>query len=389
MLTIGKQDRPGDCSLYIHVPFCTVKCGYCHFYVIPYEKNHEKAYLEGIEKEWQLHKPLLEGRRIVSIYFGGGTPSLLHEKTIEYILRLIFDEAHLFYSIADSCEITLEANPESVSLEKMRALKKLGINRLSIGVQSLDDHQLVLLDRRHLATKAIQALEDSHASGIHNLSIDLMYDIPGQTLDSWQRTVDRAMQLPISHLSLYNLTIEPHTLFFKKRKALQKQLPTPEASVEMLEYATTSCARTGLKRYEISAFAKEGYFSRHNTGYWIGRPFLGLGPSAFSYFQGKRFKNVSSLQKWLSTLHAHQSPIDFEETLSSDAAFRELLAIHLRLLEGIDWTLFTQQHGKVPSGILTTIQDLCQQGLLQQQENIVLLTEKGQLFYDSVAEALI
>lgn len=393
MPTIGNQDFQNGsiraCSLYIHVPFCTVKCGYCHFYVVPYKAEHEKAFLQGIKQEWHMQKPLLAGFTIVSIYVGGGTPSLLSPESLSHILRLFQADKEDTFTIAQDCEITLEANPESVSVEKIRAYQALGINRLSIGVQSLDDDQLVLLDRRHLATRAIRAIEESHAAGITNLSIDLMYDIPGQSLKSWQRTVNRAVDLPICHLSLYNLTIEPHTSFFKKRRELQPLLPNPDESVSMLEYAIKHCEQAGLQRYEISAFARDSCYSRHNTGYWTGRPFLGLGPSAFSYFEGKRFRNTASLTKWISAVEEQKSPIDFEEKLQPDAAFRELLTIQLRLLEGVEWGVFLTRHGDAPLATCDAIDALCADQFLIRTQNTLRLTEKGRLFYDTVAETLI
>lgn len=383
MPTIGKTSSQGF-SVYIHVPFCTVKCPYCHFYVIPYEEEREKLFVQGIAGEWHRHAaPKLAGKQLVSIYLGGGTPSLLSPSSVATILDLFKGQT------SPDCEITLEANPESVSLEKMRALREIGINRLSIGVQSLDDDQLLLLDRRHRATKALKAIEESMNAGIENLSIDLMYDVPGQSLLSWQRTVDRAMSLPISHLSLYNLTFEPQTLFFKKRKELGRIVPSPEESTQMLDYAVASCEASGLKRYEISAFARDGRYSRHNTGYWTGRPFWGLGPSAYSYFEGKRFKNASSFTKWLSSLDEGRSPVDFEEQLPGDAAFRELFAIHIRLLEGIDLSAFIDRHGPLPEGLQDSLDGLCLQGLLSKDNHHLRLTERGLLFYDSIAEEII
>lgn len=379
MLTIGSEASDA-CSLYIHVPFCSVKCPYCHFYVIPYEEEREKLFVQGIAEEWhRFAAPQIDGRPLVSIYFGGGTPSLLNPSSVEKILRL--------FPYSSDCEITLEANPESVTPEKMRALKAIGINRLSIGVQSLDDGQLHVLDRRHRSSLAIQAIEDSAAAGFDNLSIDLMYDIPGQSLASWHRTIDRAMTLPISHLSLYNLTFEPNTIFFKKRRDLRPSLPSPEESSQMLEYAVSSCEASGLRRYEISAFARGDAYSRHNTGYWTGRPFLGLGPSAFSYFYGKRFKNAASITKWLTALETGISPVDFEEKLSPEAAFRELLAIRIRLLEGIDLNSFTARYGSLPSDL--SFDTLIHDGLLSLENNRLRLTSRGLLFYDTVAAELI
>ncbi len=381
MQTIGKIH---DSSIYLHVPFCQTKCPYCHFYVIPYEKEREELYVQAIEKEWELYRSSFESNKIVSFYLGGGTPSLLSPSSINYLLDLLLPT-----SLRHACEITIEANPESITLEKMRAFRSLGINRLSIGVQSLDDHQLILLDRRHRATRAIEAIETSCEAGFDNISIDLMYDIPGQSLQSWQRTVDRAMKLPITHLSLYNLTFEPQTLFFKKQRALKPLLPSQEESLKMLEYAISTCESAGLLRYEISAFARDNKVSVHNTGYWQGRPFIGLGPSAFSYYEGKRFKNASSFTKWMTALEEKKSPVDFEEQLPQEAAFRELLAIQLRLVEGVDFSLFTTQRGPCPADLFPILTQLINAGFLGELGNHLFLTEQGRLFYDTVAEEII
>jgi putative oxygen-independent coproporphyrinogen III oxidase len=365
--------KSGDLySLYFHIPFCKKKCPYCHFYVTAERQSAKELLLDAFLLEWEQKKPLLQGKKLVSIYFGGGTPFLFGPKALGKILGWIKPEADV--------EITLEANPEDVTFDAMKALHQVGINRMSIGVQSLDDDLLKLLGRNHSAQKAIDAIEDTARAGIGNISVDLMYDLPSQTFASWQKTLSRLKGLPITHLSLYNLTIEPKTAFFRKKEKLL--LPNQEMSLQLLEEALARIEELGLARYEISAFAKPGYASRHNLGYWQGRPFLGLGPSAFSYWGGKRFSNVADLQKYAKRVEGGDSPVDFEEELSPEGKIGELLAIGLRVLSGVD----LQRFDSVP---IRAIDALCAQGWLQQEKSRLRLTQEGTLFYDSVAEALI
>lgn len=357
-----------ECSYYIHVPFCTKKCGYCHFFVLPYREGSVALYLNALKKEIALYQPL---KKPLTIYFGGGTPSLLTPQQIAEILSWIPHDKGI--------EITLECNPENV--EDLQEFAAIGINRVSMGVQSLDDSQLQTLTRRHDAQKAIHAIHASRDAGITNISIDLMYDIPSQTKTSWRHTLKQVGDLPITHLSLYNLTFEPHTSFYKKKDSFM--LPDSQTSLELLEEAIHSLESFGLHRYEISAFAKPGFESKHNTGYWTGRPFLGFGPSAFSYIDGKRKRNVANLNKYVQALNNDQFPLDFEEELKPGARLKELLAIRLRLLSGCTIP------SPLPQETHTSITKLLSQGLLQLQENTLSLTHKGTLFYDTVAEELI
>ncbi len=278
-------------------------------------------------------------------------------------------------------EITLEANPEDVTLEAMQAFAEAGINRVSLGVQSLDDALLKTLGRHHTAEAARKAIQTTAEAGIQNITIDLMYEIPSQTLSSWQQTLDQLSSLPITHLSLYNLTIEPQTVFYKKRAALTPLLPSSDESLKMLETAVQTLEAIGLHRYEISAFAHPGFESRHNTGYWTGRPFLGFGPSAFSYFEGERYRNICDLKKYATALKNGSSPIDFRELLSPTASLHERLAVQLRLLTGVDLRDFP-----VDPALL---QNLVSKGWLEIDDHRARLSPQGLLFYDSVAEEII
>jgi len=370
-------------SLYFHLPFCSKKCPYCHFYVIKTKKQSQSAFFDSLKKEWEIKLAYLEKKTIYSIYFGGGTPSQVSLDLIEDFLSLIFSSNLNF---DPNIEITFEANPEDLSYEYLGSLRQLKINRLSIGVQSFNDEMLKTLERQHHSKKAQAAILNAFKIGFENISIDLMYDLPSQTEKDWCETLAITKQLPITHLSLYNLTIEPQTVFYKKRKLLEPSLPSESKSLHLLNLALISLEEMGLSRYEISAFCKKGFHSKHNVGYWLGREFHGYGPAAFSYFEKKRFKNISDVNKYSTLISKNQIPIDFEEKLEEEAHLRELLVIRLRLKEGIE---INKHIHFLPLSVKNEIESLSQKGLLKEEKNRLFLTEKGFLFYDSVAEALI
>lgn len=343
--------------------------------------------MEGLALEFQRWLPLLANKRLISLYFGGGTPALLGPENIHCLIEQLCGMAS--HIQPDRLEITLEANPDNVTASLMKAYRDAGVNRVSIGVQTLDDSLLQRLGRIHHARAAIEAVHHTIAAGIDNISIDLMYDIPGQTLQSWSHTLAQVASLPITHLSLYNLTIEPHTVFFKYREKLSHELPDADSSAQMYQDAVDSLESYGLERYEISAFAKPGFYSRHNTGYWLGRPFLGFGPSAFSYWDDKRFRNVAHLNRYLGALKDNRDPVDFSEALSAEGRRRELLAIALRLRQGVDLEQFEARHGALDTATHQSLDKLIAGGLLERHKNALKLSDRGTLFYDSVAVEII
>lgn len=382
----GRDPTPiEEISLYFHIPFCTRKCDYCHFYVLPDQENAKNQLAEGFRLEWALLNPYLINKKIRTIYFGGGTPSLFGPERVALLLKLIRESC----KVCPLAEITLEANPENVTLELMQTYAEAGINRVSIGVQTLDPHLLTLLGRLHSPEIALNAVYATYQGGIQNISIDLMYDLPKQTLQHWTTTLQLLEPLPIRHLSLYNLTLEPHTIFFKKQTQLRPLLPSEEISLAMYEMAIEKLESMGLRRYEISAFAHPGFESHHNTGYWTGRQFLGLGPSAFSYWDKKRFRNVAHLGRYCKTLKEGQFPRDFEELLDPDAQRRELFVIHLRLRDGVNMKEFNFCHGMLDQATLKMMDRLIEEGYLTWVNENVQLTHKGILFYDTVAAELI
>ncbi|MBJ7449350.1 MAG: radical SAM family heme chaperone HemW [Parachlamydiales bacterium] len=372
-------------SLYFHIPFCTKKCPYCHFYVLLDNASHRARFLTALKNEWRMRLSLIGDKPIGSIYFGGGTPALLSSDEIKDILDMV----HSSSNVLNDCEITIEANPENIDRNKLQGFFDAGINRLSIGVQSFDDDMLKTLDRIHDSRKAIWAIETANQIGFNNISIDIMYDLPGQTPQEFSRTLDIAAKLPITHLSLYNLQIEPNTAFYKRQKELNAIIPRDENSTALLQSAIDHLTASGFEHYEISAFARHQKRSFHNLGYWQARPFLGFGPSAFSYWDKKRFRNCANLLKYEKALFNGQDPVDFSEQLETLSAQNELFAVEMRLLQGVNIPQFEKRHGALNSLLKKSIEHLISIDLLKKEHDTLSLTKRGIFFYDSVAVELI
>lgn len=357
-------------SIYIHVPFCKQKCHYCSFYVIKSRQEGFELYTKALIEEIRQTKGIF--KKVESIYFGGGTPTQL---PMPYFRQIIEKLEH-------SQEVTLEANPEDLDYEKLCEYKSLGVNRLSLGAQSFCDSDLVMLGRNHNSSKTLQAIGDAKRAGIDNVSIDLMIDLPNQSKSSIEKSLKTIESLDIEHVSLYNLQIEKNSLFYAKRDELS--LPDEAQSLELYNKAIDSLISYGFERYEISAFCKNKKRSRHNTGYWLGREFIGLGPAAFSFRQNRRYQNAKSLHRWARAVQNSESAVEFSEQLEANKQIKERLAIALRLTDGIElneWELEDQT--------LKEIELLLEKRWLIKNKNNLKLSNSGLLFYDSVASALI
>jgi oxygen-independent coproporphyrinogen-3 oxidase len=370
-------------SLYFHIPFCSKKCPYCHFFVVTQKERYVERFLNALLLEWQQKKPLISNHLVKTLYFGGGTPTELSSSEL-YSLISTFTSAY-----PEAEEITVEANPETVTIEKMQALKKAGVNRISLGVQSLVDSELIVLKRQHHSNKALESIQIIREAGIENISIDLMYDLPSQTTSSFNKTLSLLSELSIEHLSLYNLVIEDGTAFKRKEKELKTKLPKDAESIEMLNSAIHALETIGLKRYEVSAFAKPGFESKHNLGYWMARPFLGLGPSAFSYYNHSRFQNVCNLEKYFQAVESGLDPKDFFETLEENRRLRELFVVRLRVFTPLSIQAFQAEHGFLEESFIHELNCLSKEGYLDFTEGSYLLNPKGALFYDEIASRLI
>ena len=343
-------------------------------------ERHKENYLMALKKEWMLKLHQIQNKEITSIYFGGGTPTEIGSDGISKILSWIYQDG----TLSNNCEITVETNPDNVTPSLISELKLAGVNRLSIGVQSLDANSLLEIGRTHSNSRAEEAIFTAHQNGIEDITIDLMYDLPNQTLESFKRTLKKLPSLPITHLSLYNLIVEEPSAFHRKKEQIEAKMPKDKESLQLLEMAIETTSQMGLNRYEISAFAKPNFESKHNSRYWQGGEFFGLGPSAFSYSNGSRFQNVANLKKYSDTLDNNEIPIDFSETLEYPRNVCELLAIELRLLKGVDLTKFN-----LPKVTLAEIETLISDEFLVKTDQYLRLTNKGTLFYDTVASAII
>lgn len=304
-------------GLYIHVPFCMKKCPYCDFYSLRFSPQKAEEYQKAVIRNLSRYRETFD-----TVYFGGGTPSLIFDKITD-ILKAV--------DLTQKAEITVECNPESVSENALKELKLAGANRLSFGLQSLDENELAALGRSHSAETARKAILLAHTLGFENISADLMLGVPNQTLDSLKKTIDGLCELPITHVSAYLLKIEPNTVFGKKYGEIADILPDEDAQSELYLRAVETLEQHGFIQYEISNFAKSGFESLHNLKYWRGEEYVGIGPSAHSYHSGKRYAVPKSLTKFL------EREFQLEEISDENPdKNEEKILLGLRLSEGIE-----------------------------------------------------
>lgn len=362
-------------GIYIHIPFCNSKCAYCGFYSIPLQKR-KAEFLEALKQEMVSRKDYLHGEAVETIYFGGGTPSILKVEEIENLLSLIQE----YYSVEANAEITLEANPDTLSMEYLQGLRAIGINRLSIGIQSFFDDDLRYLSRRHDASHARQCIQLAKDAGFDNISIDLIYGLPTSNADQWSRNLDLFFELEIPHLSAYALTLEPNSILTKQIE-MGKVLPVNEEdAVRDYEVLCRRAAENGYLHYEISNFCKPGKHSRHNSSYWFGIPYAGFGPSAHSFDGTSRQWNVASLERYGESER---------EALSPEQIYDEYVMLRLRTLWGIDLKYMKREMGERFSDYCERqAEPLIAEGRLSRTREFLYLNDEQMLFADGVAEAL-
>lgn len=367
-------------SLYIHIPFCKKKCLYCDFYSTTYQKKLSSDYVEALIKQIrQIDAP------VSSIYIGGGTPSVLGVNLLGPLLK------SLKKIITPGIEFTIEVNPESFSKKSAELFLENGINRLSIGLQSFDQQKLRKLGRIHNAKTAQEAVYLAKNSGFKNISIDLIFGVWDEEFPDWKKELQKAVSLPVKHISVYSLTYEKSTPLSKMlKKGLLKPLED-EAVARMYEYAIDFLEERGFSHYEVSNFALGGYICRHNFSYWQNEPYIGLGPSAVSYVEGRRKRNISDTGKYIAKVKRNEKPFVFQEKLSPEKAARETSALKIRTSEGINLDWFRKKTGfdflRLQKEPLTKLLD---EGLIEYKRNngapdSVCLSKKGFLFCDSVS----
>lgn len=370
-------------GIYIHIPFCKQKCHYCNFFSVA-TTRWKVPYLEALLKEIELRKDYLGGETVKTIYLGGGTPSILQTEDIAKIL----DHLLRHFSVDPEAEITMEANPDDITENRAREWKDTQVNRLSIGVQSFFDDDLQYLNRVHNSGQAFRAIESARKAGFDNLSIDLIYGIPSLTDEKWIKNLEFFFSLDIPHLSAYSLTVEPktpldHLIRKGKFAAIDEQ-----QSIGHFKMLLRQAVKNGFIHYEISNFAKEGHYSRHNSLYWLGGYYLGLGPSAHSFNGNSRQWNVSSIIKYTSPDDFHTT-VEEKEILTPDQRYNEYVMTSLRTVWGCDTAHILNVFGRdYESGFIQMAQKYLEMNHLYCQGTIYFLTDEGKLFADGIASSL-
>lgn len=368
-----------DSGIYIHVPFCRSRCIYCDFFSTTLGEEVRRAYTPSVCDELRARADEGEKRQIATIYFGGGTPSLLGPDEVETIMRTIRTR----YEIRPDAEITMEANPDDISTAWVKGRKALGINRVSMGVQTFSDKALRFLRRRHSAAQAYDAVGILTGEGIDNVTIDLIYGLPEQTLADWEKDVAKALSLPIKHLSAYALSYETGTPIYRLREAGAVRETDEELSLAMYEHLMEATSEKGMEHYEISNFALPAFRSRHNSSYWKGTPYIGIGPGAHS-FDGERTRrqNLPELQNYIA--HAGNAP-HVLETLSEEERCDERVFTSLRTCEGLDLAALEGDFGtRLFREVCRSAQPHLHAGLLEEKDGHYILTRKGLFVSDRV-----
>lgn len=366
-------------GIYVHIPFCKKLCNYCDFYHILSDGSHS-AFTDAMLKEAEARSNYLGNEPVSTIYFGGGTPSVLGIGELEKIL----DGLKKRFEAGQESEITIELNPDDITPEYLKGLRHAGFNRISLGIQSWRDEDLVFLSRRHNAEQASAALKETLAAGFQNLTIDLIYGIPGMSLRAWESNLEISLSYDIKHLSAYHLTIEPGTVFGKmKEKGLFKETDEERSNAEF-NILVRKTESAGFIHYEISNFGKEGFFSQHNTNYWKQIPYLGLGPSAHSFNGYSRQWNIADVNKYIKYVNEGETFFEKEE-LDLKTRFNEYVMTSLRTMWGLDLEHIERTFDKESSDYVVNLSEkFIGYGMMKRNEKNLVLTNQGKMISDNI-----
>lgn len=370
-------------GIYLHIPFCRQACYYCDFH-FSVDQEKKQQIVEAIAREIDMQQAYLGQESISTIYFGGGTPSLLTQAEFDTLFKTL----HRNFRIDPDAEVTVEANPDDLTSEKINSLKTVGVNRLSIGIQSFDDTVLQFLHRAHNGHAAREAVESAQQAGFNNISIDLIYAIPGQDDNAWRRNIEQAVKLNPGHISSYSLTIEQKTVFGRWAEKGKLKPVDDELAATQLEMLVEILGQHGYEQYEVSNFARPGYRSRHNSSYWQQQKYLGVGPSAHSYNGASRQYNLSNNHLYLKAVDEGQIPFT-QEILTREDKINDYLLTTLRTTWGADlgWLKTAlgydviERHGRY----ITT---LLENNLATLQQGRLTLTKRGKLLADKISSDL-
>jgi len=369
-------------GIYVHIPFCHRKCGYCDFNSYAGMDALIEPFIEALHRE--IEQSPYAGERFDTVFFGGGTPTYLSGDALTGILEHLTRK----FDIAPDAEITCEANPGSVSLPQLQTMRRAGFNRLSFGVQSFDPDELQRMDRIHSPDDVLQGVEWARAAGFTNLNLDLIFALPKQTVARWEANLRRAIELQPEHLSLYALMLEPNTRFYHLYQKGKLRLPDDETQVAMFCLAQRLAAEAGYRQYEISNYARAGYECQHNLIYWRNEPYLGFGPGAVSYMGGKRWTNIKHPREYIRRVIASE-PLELEwERLTGWDKVAETLMLGLRMLAGVDLAALERRFGlPIRAHYAETIDALIRRGWLERDGDTIRLTQEGLLWHSEVALA--
>ena len=368
-------------SAYVHIPFCTQICYYCDFSKVFIKNQPVDSYLEHLLEEFQSY----DIQKLRTLYIGGGTPTALSAPQLEVLLKGLTKNLDL--SVLE--ELTIEANPGDLDADKIAVLKNSAVNRVSLGVQTFDDKMLKKIGRSHLEKDIYENIDRLKLAGFDNISIDLIYALPGQTMEQVKENVAKAIGLDIPHMSLYSLILENHTVFMNRMRRGKLPLPKEELEAEMFEYIIVELERVGFEHYEISNFSKPGFESRHNLMYWDNAEYYGIGAGASGYVNGVRYKNHGPIRHYLSAVEEGNARIT-EEHLSQKEKMEEEMFLGLRKKSGVSMARFEEKFGRSFDGLYGEIvRDLVQQGLMQIEGDRVRMTKRGLFLGDTVAERFI
>ena len=370
-------------GIYIHIPFCKRRCIYCDFFSTT-QSEKKSAYVRALCRELEMRRDYVEGEEIETIYLGGGTPSQLTEEE----LKAIFSSIYHIYKVKEDAEITLEANPDDLTPEYVAMLRQLPINRISMGIQTFQEEILKLLHRRHTATQAIEAFRRCREAGFQNISIDLMYGLPGETLETWKEDLRQAINLRPEHISAYHLIYEEDTALWRLREQHQVEEADEDLSVSLFETLIDHLTEAGYQHYEISNFCLSGMHSRHNSSYWTGKKYLGCGPSAHSFNGFSRQWNVASLEGYIKGVE--EGELDYEvEELDLYTRYNDYVLTSIRTCWGMSLSKLRSEFGEeLYRYCMRMAKPHEDQGVLENREGVLRLTRKGIFVSDGIMSDL-
>ena len=370
-------------GIYIHVPFCKTRCIYCDFYTRT-DISPKNDYIHALCKEIELRKDYISDQKVKTIYFGGGTPSQLSYDDFNSIFETIYDQ----FDVDAAAEVTMEANPDDLTPQYLHTIQKLPFNRLSIGIQSFNDDELKFIKRRHSAAKAKEVVQLCKSLGYNNISIDLMYGLPDQTMEIWQKNLDEAISLGIQHISSYHLIYEQGTRLYRLFNSGYVKPVDEDLSVDMFSAMIDKLSLAGFEHYEISNFAKDGLYSKHNSSYWLGEKYLGLGPAAHSFDGQNRAWNIASISKYISGIAQGSLAVEIE-ILDTNTRYNDFILTGMRTKLGINLTELEKQFGtEMKNYCMKNVQKYINQGFVFQEDNVLKLTRTGIFISDGIMSDL-